>query len=630
MASELRLRRVRLDPPEAHHTWDFPNGVTVLVGASGGGKTQLLNLIRTGFGLDVTLVKEVKQAAGAVTLDVEIHGVPVQLTRRFSQNTVNVSLADSPVRTFSLNPTHKTLPLLGDWLLERLAIPVVRVGASRKDKSNRTTRISFEDVFAYCDLEQDEIDRSTVYDRDAFRNIKRASTFELLYGIIDAQVADLEAERLQLQADVEGRTTRVKEVRSFVHDKNLVKSMAAIDIRLEGITKEQARLQEQLQRAREDAEKAAASVTGLPGQIAATERSLASTEAELADVLEELAGVGRAANQLERDLQAVREGADTESVLGAIPFVTCPRCDQSLDRRTPTPGHCVVCLQPEPPPASDQLRVLTAQLAGQLAETRALEFRLAAVRDAVQSQTDRLRGELKAQRGELRRAIQAAVKPHTETVQRITEQLGSLRGEQSVLTQARPVAAAVEQETEEIATLRPRIADLHEREDQRREQLAPKRQRVEDLSEEFHLLLHRFTLPWLKTAEVDRSTYLPRVNGVSLKALSSGGMKTTTNVAYYLANLVTALRDREILTPSFLILDSIRKDSGSEGRDLVRAEHIYKYLRTLQDSRNNPGALAADFQLIVVDNDLPREFETAFNVMRIDPDNPLIRLAEQS
>jgi hypothetical protein len=273
---------------------------------------------------------------------------------------------------------------------------------------------------------------------------------------------------------------------------------------------------------------------------------------------------------------------------------------------------------------------LTAQLAGQLAETRALESRLAAVRDAVQYQTDRLRGELKAQRSELRRAIQAAVKPHTEAVQRITEQLGTLRGEQSVLTQARPVAAAVEQETEEIATLRPRIADLHEREDQRREQLAPKGQRVDDLSEEFDLVLHRFTLPWLKTAEVDRSSYLPRVNGVSLKALSSGGMKTTTNVAYYLANLVTALRDREILTPSFLILDSIRKDSGSEGRDLVRAEHIYKYLRTLQDSRNNPGALAADFQLIVVDNDLPREFETAFNVMRIDPDNPLIRLAEHS
>src|SRR3954467_11286638 len=126
MGSELRLRRVRLDPPAAHHTWDFPNGVTVIVGASGGGKTQLLNLVRTGFGLDVTLVKEVKQATGAVPLDIEIHGVPVQLSRRFSQNTVDVSVGDDPARTFSLNPSQKTLPLLGDWLLERLGIPVVR------------------------------------------------------------------------------------------------------------------------------------------------------------------------------------------------------------------------------------------------------------------------------------------------------------------------------------------------------------------------------------------------------------------------------------------------------------------------------------------------------------------------
>jgi hypothetical protein len=622
MGSALRLRRVRLNPPDAHHSWEFPNGVTVIVGASGGGKTQLLNLIRSGLGLDAPLVKEVKQASGAVTLDVEIHGAPMQLTRHFSQNTVDVSEGDDPARTFSLTPNHKTLPLLGDWLLQRLGIPAVRVGSSRKGKSNRTTRISFEDVFAYCDLEQDEMDRSTVYDRDTFRNIKRASTFELLYGIIDAQIANLEAERLELQADVEERTARVNKVRSFVHDKNLAESMAAIDIRLAHITEEQTTLEAQLQRAREDAEKAAASVTRLPGQITATERSLASAEAELGDVMQELAGVRRAANQLDRDLQAVRDGADTQSILDVIPFVTCPRCDQPLNRQTP--GHCVVCLQADPPAGPDQRSDLTAQLAAQLAETRALESRLEAVRDVVSDQAGQLRGELKAQRAEMRHAIQVAVNPHTETAQRIAERLGSLRGEQSVLTQARPVAAAVEQESEEIAILGPRIDDLHEREDNRREQLAPMRERVAELSNEFDTILHRFTLPWLETAEVDRATYLPRVNGVSLKALSSGGMKTTTNVAYYLANLVTALREREILTPSFLMLDSIRKDSGSEGRDLVRAEQIYTYLRTLQDSRNNPGALAADFQLIVVDNDLPKAFESAFNVLRIDPDHPLI------
>jgi hypothetical protein len=38
----------------------------------------------------------------------------------------------------------------------------------------------------------------------------------------------------------------------------------------------------------------------------------------------------------------------------------------------------------------------------------------------------------------------------------------------------------------------------------------------------------------------------------------------------------------EILTPSFMMLDSIRKASGAERDDVVRAEHIYSYLRRLE------------------------------------------------
>jgi hypothetical protein len=187
------------------------------------------------------------------------------------------------------------------------------------------------------------------------------------------------------------------------------------------------------------------------------------------------------------------------------------------------------------------------------------------------------------------------------------------------------VTLAVETERQELSVIAPALVELEDLEVERREALAPARERVEELSNEFDIILRRFTLPWLQTAEVDRETYLPRVNSRSLRELSSGGMKATTNVAYYLAILVIAQRDRDVLTPSFLMLDSIRKDYGAGEKDLARAERIYTYLRGLQDARNQPGALAADFQLIVVDNDLPPEFEKAFNSILIDPDRPLIR-----
>ena len=65
--------------------------------------------------------------------------------------------------------------------------------------------------------------------------------------------------------------------------------------------------------------------------------------------------MGRAANQLDRDLQAVREGADTESILGAIPFVTCPRCDAAAGSANPCPGALCRLPAARPSPLADQL-----------------------------------------------------------------------------------------------------------------------------------------------------------------------------------------------------------------------------------------------------------------------------------
>ena len=72
-------------------------------------------------------------------------------------------------------------------------------------------------------------------------------------------------------------------------------------------------------------------------------------------------------------------------------------------------------------------------------------------------------------------------------------------------------------------------------------------------------------------------------------------MKTTTNVAYYPAVLVTALRDQDVLVPGFLMLDTIRKASGAGDEDLARSDRIYGYLQTLQEMRKPPRPLPRDF-----------------------------------
>ncbi len=62
MGSLLRIGRVRLQHATPDHSWQFPDGVTIIVGASGGGKTSLLNLIQFGLGMGPSIIEEVMQA----------------------------------------------------------------------------------------------------------------------------------------------------------------------------------------------------------------------------------------------------------------------------------------------------------------------------------------------------------------------------------------------------------------------------------------------------------------------------------------------------------------------------------------------------------------------------------------
>lgn len=599
----------------------------MIVGASGGGKSSLLHLIHYGLGMNQNLVEEITRASSGVILDIDAGGRSLQLTRRFVQdrNHIMVSDGNGPARTFQTKRQGTRYPVLGDWLLGQLGIPVVQVGKSRAGRSNELTPISFADVFNYCYLDQDSVDQSAAHSDDPFVGPKRASTFELLYGIIDEMVAGLEAARLTLQKTRVERKKEIDTVEKFVQAKGIGGRAQTIAARLAEIDEQEVALTRQLTDARASADRAAQETSELPELIAATQRRRFAAREELATVRQELDGLERATNQLQRDLQDVREGRDARSVLDSIPFVACPRCEQRLDKRPHPAGHCVVCLQPDPPPFEDPTAGAQAQLAGQLLETQTIGARLMSARDLLVAEVASLSSELKTHRAELQRRLAEATAPHLDVAREVTQQLGALKGERTVLAEARQVAVAVREEQAKIDQIPERTAELEEEEQVRRDALFPSRERVEWLSDEFNEILRRLTLPWLESAEVNRSTYLPVVNGRTLKQLSSGGMKTTTNVAYYLANLAMAVRDRAILTPSFMMLDSIRKASGAERDDVVRAEHIYSYLRRLHTSRNQPGALRGNFQLIVADNDLPQQFERDFHVLRIDPEHPLIR-----
>ena len=109
------------------------------------------------------------------------------------------------------------------------------------------------------------------------------------------------------------------------------------------------------------------------------------------------------------------------------------------------------------------------------------------------------------------------------------------------------------------------------------------------------------------------------VGGKRLEELSSGGMKTLINDAYFLAGLTYALRaPAETRLPPLILIDTPRKNFGSDVDDASAAVRIYNWIRRLQDSYG-----AERFQLIIADNDVPSEARSLHEI-RLSYSKPLI------
>lgn len=386
--------------------------MTVIAGDSGGGKTSLLNLIKYGLGGGATITKTITETAESVIVEAHLNGRELHLTRRFSSKKSVIEVREdsrAPIE-YSIHRGNNR-PWISDLLLDALEIPSIRVPQSRSTKSHKLTSISFQDVFAYCYLDQEQIDRSTVFeDESPGRGPKRPRTFELLFGLIDSRVADLEAAREDLAEETQQREKRLVSVEQFVEVKQLPGTFADVSRRLKEVDSEVEEVTDELAAQERALEQAIVDTAAREGQVNAVGDRLAMALAEQRRISVELREVTRAANQLERDLNAAREGEAAGEVLDPLTYEVCPRCEQQLGERQIEAGHCSVCLQTEPVTESEREPDSTT-LAEQLRETRGLVEQLSHAQDAAEREIKELREALDAERRAFAQASDQASLP---------------------------------------------------------------------------------------------------------------------------------------------------------------------------------------------------------------------------
>jgi hypothetical protein len=620
MSTPMKIENVRLIAPERSYEWSFGAGVNIVVGPVGVGKTSLLELIHWGLGGNARLSGAVQQVGRQLALTVRIGDQSFLLIRGLHRHKNQVAVHDAdgaPITVLKVKPPAVENSI-SKFLMDELRIPAVKVPRSRSNPAGKHTTVSFNDVYSYMYLPQTEIDRSTINHLEGVRDPKRRSTFEVIYGLIDAEMAKLQVQIGNLSEEISKARSALGEIEQFVEalelppipelDERIRASERLLSLR----ERELAAVRTEMRSAGKDGS-AKRRAEELAGELnaALAKRDAAATQSE---ELERLSS--QIALDEKRTVRSMMAGTE----LAAIEFRACPRCLQDLAHQEAVAGTCLLCHQPEPESLMtitladelDRLRSQQNESERLLQESREEEAALVAL-------VEELNASLLAARTAADQEAEAAVSPFVDQVSALSTEIGELRARLDADRQGLTWHQHLEKRRRELKALIERQAKLGSLLDEEKARQQQALARVEELSIAFDEILQSLKLPWYEPSYIDSKTFLPMVGGKRLEELSSGGMKVLVNDSYFLAGLAYALRvPEETHLPRLMVIDSPMKNFGSGKDDLGYSHRLYRWLWALQRERG-----ASEFQLIIADNAIPNEAEE-FKVHRLSYEKPLI------
>lgn len=618
----VRIKRLRLIGTS--RDIEFRPGLNVITGPITSGKTTVLRLCRFLLGsARFQFIREVTESSSGVAGAVDLGEHQYEIVRPL------VSTADAPVEIAGPNtilrlpayraPEHSRT--YGDWLLETLDLPRLRVPRAPSQPESPPTPITINDYLLYCDLAQNEIDDSVFGHHDTFKNIKRRYVFDILYGRFGIEMAQLYEELRELDP----------KIRALRADRATLERVLT-----ETPWENRAELERALAEVQQDLKEASQSViaiadavpheaSDLRSQLRDLDESSAATSDELQqetasrDRLEALIG------QLRTQSARLTRSIVADELLLDYEFLKCPRCGAAVDEAREGHGRCRLCLQePERSVTRDDLLGEQKRIGAQISETQELiDARNARARDLERriEQAHERRIELAA---ELDFRTRSYVSDAGEALTQGSEKRASAQERVARLQDYLGLFARLDRADIEASVLELRKEELETQLEAQRQAPSHFTESVQHLASEFASILDSFSVPRFpgvtEPSTIDFRTYLPVLHGRRFDELSSQGLKVLVNVAHALAHQRTAV-ERDIPLPNILFIDGLTSNIGHEDLDQERVEGIYHYLISL--SRD----LGERLQVIVADNDVPT-FARDFITLRLSEDDRLVPLTK--
>jgi hypothetical protein len=624
MTTRFRIDSVTVDTTDGEVTYEFPSALTVLAGPVGVGKSTLFELIKYGLGGNGELAQVVVESVRDVRLSIRAGAERYALARSLdSKKSTVVRVTDLITR--ERLPDHRTEGderTVSTLLLSALGLPTdLRAAARTRNTTNAGSRITFADIFSYMYVRQADINRDIASSKESYREPKRKTVFELLFGLTDPEILRLRSELAVRNGELDQATHDYTLVVQFLRDAGTTSRISAEEAQ-ETAVRVEAEASAGMHALRASVDPVVDRETQtLRDLLADAERKLAEARDTAARLAQQQAEYSSERRRVTHDLDRLRRLQDAGDRLASIEFAVCPRCLQDIAHREVSHDQCRLCLQPDPLAGDSGPAAAVSYEQRQLLDQRAeMDELLLAVADQLadthgviahrQELIVKLSEELDAR---TRDRITPQLQAFSDATRRLTEARFQQLELERVLLQwdrADDLGVKAEQLQAEVDRLRAAIANAET-------QLADhKAELMDELDAEFAVTVGAIGIPGVRTAQIHRTNYLPLLNGQSYTKLSpAGGVRTTTQIAYWITLITVALRRHDTLYPAFILIDSPRT-SLNDADELAAA--LYRRLVTLADVAANR------LQTIIGDNELPVAYRRDYDQLDFTYENPTI------
>lgn len=620
MTNKFRIERISMATSGGSVQYAFPSDLTVLAGGVGVGKSTLFELIKHGTGGDALLADVVDKNVTSVSLEIEVGARRFRLTRStLSKESKRVRVVDLE-RQENL-PDHYTdgyEPSISSLLLNAMDLPddVKAAGTSGTKQGNRVT---FNDVFKYMYVPQGEINDAIAGSGDSYYQPKRRAVFELLFDLTNAEILDLRSQINRVRGEWESADRESTVVLQFLADSNTPSRFDAQTALQDSVTRHD-RADEQIRSIQAQTAPAIDRRTQTLRQLLGeSEKALGDAQSSRLMLRQEQTDFERERTLLGRDIEQLDRIRSAGSTLASIEFAVCPRCMQDVRGRHVPEHSCRLCLQPDPvvEASADASTYEQNQLSEQIAEMDAQVRRVAQSINEV--------AEIIESREALIRDLTSQIQERTE--ERITPQLQAYAD----ATAQKAEALAQQRELEKTLIQWDRADDLEQHASGLNKSitslkgnlnvaesvLKSRRDEVfDEIDDELMSIVADVHIPGVSSARLDRASFLPLLNGRKFHDFAPpGGVRTATQVAYWVALMNVALRRRDTHFPGFLLMDSPRT-SLNDDDELSAA--LYRRLVTMAD------AAEGRVQVIIADNELPAVYRRDYAQIDFDYDHPTV------